>query len=427
VSEVTTYVNDAQDYDQIRAKVVTAIFAFVIAVTVLIVIGFFIRIKAIFNTVAAFGFVLLVLLWLSGSIHFVVGMVLSDSCPVVNTVVQGLLPTDGEAATVLQGCLYDDRSVLDSMNITAFNLSNVFDYKEDFNSFSSFASSFDFNSMDDYFNSIQGLYVYNLTAVAQNLTNGWNQSIIYTTLDSLNNQTKPDTFTLQDYQNASPNDYSNPHLVAALQTNITVEVAYNQSLYKAAQQLVDAQISITNMLANFSHFQMEYGGIKTDVQTLGTTNITNCLNIIDYLQDNITAFFELGNCSFLGTTYNEILLSLCGTMQPAVDLLTIAQFLAGLALIPMVITAEIMSFRIGKSSRISPCGDDEYADEESASSKRPKRSHSMGKISDYAAAATDSPILNSRPPTITATIAQSPMAPTPDYNYSSSVSIGEQE
>jgi hypothetical protein len=77
--------------------------------------------------VAALSFVFLFLLWLSGSLHFILGMVLYDSCPVVDTVVQGMLP-DSEAGEVLNGCLYKQESVLESLNITAYNLTDVFNY-----------------------------------------------------------------------------------------------------------------------------------------------------------------------------------------------------------------------------------------------------------------------------------------------------------
>lgn len=40
---------------------------------------------------------------------------------------KGLLPKDSQAADVLEGCLYEHRSVLDSLNISAYNLSEVFD------------------------------------------------------------------------------------------------------------------------------------------------------------------------------------------------------------------------------------------------------------------------------------------------------------
>jgi len=97
-------------------------------------------------------------------------------------------------------------------------------------------------------------------------------------------------------------------------------------------------------------------------------------------------------------------------MQPAIDLLTVAQFLAGIALIPMVIVAELLSFRISKNSRISPCGDGEE-DEESG--------QRGGKQCEYAVALTDSTGTGPGTPelrhSITATIADSPNS-TPDFN-----------
>lgn len=140
-----------------RQKVVTAVFVVVLAVSIAAIIGFMAKVKVVLNVFAAFGFVFLFLFWLSGSIHFLVGMVLSDSCPILNNVTQGLLPTDGDAARVLNGCLYGHTTVLQSLNISAYNLSDAFDCilivllmrfdlthvdKDNLNQFTNFAQSY---------------------------------------------------------------------------------------------------------------------------------------------------------------------------------------------------------------------------------------------------------------------------------------------
>ena len=90
-----------------------------------------------------------------------------------------------------------------------------------------------FSSVDSYFNSIDGLYQYNLTAIADNITVanfGWNQSVMYpqflslfylfiylfyiyiyiflitiryTALDKLNNNTYPEYYDLGNYTDAN--------------------------------------------------------------------------------------------------------------------------------------------------------------------------------------------------------------------------------
>lgn len=420
VNKVTKYTDDAQSYDKSRAKAVTALFSLVIVVTVLISAGFIFKVKAIFNVVSAFGFVFLFFLWLSGSIHFLLGMVLNDACPVVNVVVQGLLP-NSQAGDVLNGCLYEGQTVLESMNLTSqYNFTEIFDHSADFQSFQSFASSFNFSSIDDYFNSIQVLYSYNLTAIADNMTAanyGWNDSYVYTPLDELNNQTYPVYYDQSNYTTADPNSYSPPknQTVYDLQQAITAAIQANQTiqtkLATARQQLYHAQDDINVLLANYTAFQARYDGIKYDVNTTLTHNISNCEGILDGLKNNVTDFFTQGNCSFLGETFDEITESMCATMQPAIDLLTVAQFLAGIALIPMVITAEILSFRITKNTKIIPCGDegDVYDDGESGT---------RGKNCDYAVALTETKGPSATPEpvrhSITATIATSQGDGTPE-------------
>lgn len=414
VNKVTTYTNDAKSYDQSRQKAVTALFSLIIVVTVLISAGFIFKVKAIFNVVSAFGFVFLFFLWLSGSIHFLLGMVLNDACPVVDVVVQGLLPKNSTAGDVLNGCLYEGKSVLQAMNLEdQYNFTSVFDHKNDFNSFTNFAKSFNFTSIDDYFNSIQVLYSYNLTAVADNMTAanyGWNESKIYDLLDALNQQTTPLYYDESNYTQADPSAYSPPknQTVYDAQEAITVFIQANTTVYDklatAKAELYSAQGDINVLLANYTQFQTRYDGIKADVNETATTNVTNCINIIDGLENNVTNFFTLGNCSFLGETYTEITWSMCSTMQPAIDLLTVAQFLAGLALIPMVIVAEILSFRITKNTRIAPCGDEDDVYDDGESGTR------GGKNCDYAVALTESKGAPTPPPvrhSITATIATS--------------------
>lgn len=420
VDKVSGYTDDAISYDESRGKAVTALFSLIIVVTIAIAAGFIFKISVIFNVVAGFGFVFLFFLWLSGSIHFLLGMALNDACPIVDVVVQGLLPKNSTAGDVLNGCMYQGKTVLQSMNIEdRYNFSEVFDQKNEFNSFTNFTNNFNFSSIDEYFDSIRVLYSYNLTATAENMTAanyGWNESLVNDLYDELNQITDPLYYDKSNYTTADPDAYAFPEnqTVYNLQQGITQFYSANQTIYdrlaSAKADLISAQQDIDVLLANYTEFQNRYDGIKSDVNTLSTTNVTNCINIINGLENNVTNFFTQGNCSFLGETFDDITNSLCATMQPAIDLLTVAQFLAGLALIPMVVVAEILSFRITKNTRIAPCGDsdDVYDDGESGKG---------GKNCDYAVALTETKGAPTPPPvrhSITATIASSQGDSTPE-------------
>lgn len=418
--DTTRYINDAKSYDESRAKAVTALFSFVIVVSVTIVAGYFLSMKIIFNVVAAFGFAFCFLLWFSGAIHFLVGMALSDACPIMNTVVGGLIDNSTDGGRVLEGCLLGSRTVLQSMNKEKdYNFTAIFDNQQQFDEFTHFSDSFNFSTIDSYFDSIATLYSYNLTAVAGNLTVsnfGWNDSIVYTALDTLNNQTYPTVYTLSDYQTANPNLYPPPknQTVYDLQALITTSISTNQTIYNktalARQQLNDAQGDINVLLSNYTVFDQRYDNIKNEFDDLRTKNIPDSIAILENLKKNVSDFMQSGNCSFVGDTYNNIRQSMCGTMQPAIDLLTVAQFLAGIALIPMTIIAELMSFRIAKLSRVGPCGNDDI-DEESG--------QRGGKRCEYAVAMTDSTASTGSPAMrgpLSATIADGPgsAANTPD-------------
>lgn len=418
VNKVTKYTDDAQSYDKSRGKAVTALFSLVIVVTVLVSLGFVFKLAIIFNVVSGFGFVFLFFLWFSGSIHFLLGMVLNDACPVVQPIVQGLLP-DGDAGAVLNGCLYLNRSVLDSLDVAdEFNMTDLFSYKSSFSDFSNFTNTFNFSAIDDYFRQIQTLNQTNLRGVADNLTvtaYGWNETVIYTAIDGLNQLTTPDVYDETNYKDALNHPYADNDKVNETVIHITDLINLNTTIYNktetAKQQLYSAQNDLDVLLQNYTVFQARYDTIKSDVNDLGTVNVANAIGYIDGLESNVTAFFALGQCSFLADTFDSIVNSLCGTMQPAIDLLTVGQFLAGIALIPMVVVAEVLSFRINKFTRIAPCGgaDDVYDDGESG---KKTRGGSSGKT-DYAIALTDSTPATPPPPrhSITATIAASPDTP----------------
>jgi hypothetical protein len=56
--------------------------------------------------------------------------------------------------------------------------------KSEFEGFTNFSQSFNFSAVDAYFDSIQNLYAYNLTNVANNMTvqnyaPGWNNTAVY--------------------------------------------------------------------------------------------------------------------------------------------------------------------------------------------------------------------------------------------------------
>lgn len=435
VDMVSDTVTDVKGYDKKRGSAVLALFVVVIIVTFLLIIGYVVKFKFIFNIIAALSFVFLFFLWFSGSIHFLLGMALYDACPIIDVAVQGMLPADSQGAAVLRGCLYEDRSVFDSMNITAYNLSEVFDYKTEFQSFASFSESFNFSSVDSYFDSINNLYSYNLTAEADNITAanfGWNETKIYDILAELNEQTDPLVYNLDDYTTANQTAYPPPkdEVVQGLINNITFALEANQTVYakidEAKQQMYDAQKDIDILCANMTQLRARYDGIRNQTVILQTQNITNCIHILDNLQGNITGFFELGNCSFLGEAYVEIRTSLCETMQPAIDCLTVAQFLAGLALIPIAILAEFLSFHVPKN-RVRPslpCGGNDHDDDDLEKNSYKKEQKRGG---GYAVAMTDSPMVNRRLTGITATVsatastdssAEPSPAPSPDFGSS---------
>jgi Na+-transporting methylmalonyl-CoA/oxaloacetate decarboxylase gamma subunit len=418
VKKVIKYVNDGKDYDKKRKSAVLALFVLIIITTFVIIVGYVVKIKTIFNVISALSFIFLFLLWLFGSIHFLLGMVLYDACPVVDVAVQGMLPKDSDVGVVLEGCLYEHRSVLDSMNISAYNLTNVFDYKSEFEQFESFSTTFNFTAINEYFDSIQSLYSYNLTAMANNLTVesfGWNQSYIYDAVDRLNQLTTPDYFSLSNYTSADPTKYSQSSQVNQTKYQITDLIAQNKTIYNetatAKQQLLSAQIDMDYLISNLTALQLRYDNIVDEIVALTTTNINNSIALLDDLQNNITAFFALGNCSFVGDAYVEVRTSLCETMQPAIDLLTVAMFLAGFALIPMVILTEVLSYRIPKVRKMTDClgggGDDDY-DTSTTGGEKGYPMQGRGDGGGYSAALTDSPA-PARHSGITATIGAHPM------------------
>jgi len=352
VKSVKGYLTQAKDYDSKRAAAITAIFVIVLLSTLAVVLGFVVKYKFIFNIIAGIGFALGFLLWFLGGIHLALGMTMGDACPVIDPFVMSVIPS-GQIGNVIHGCM-DGETIIEGLNITAFNLSSVFDYKGELNQFTSFMTTFNFSQIDGYLSDIDQLGQYNLSAEAANLTVasfGWNQSTIYTTLQKLNNLTTPDYFTLSNYSTCNPNNYpSVKNQVNGTKVELGYEIQFNKTIYERVdtvkQQMNDVQTMIDNLLANMTVYEGRFDGIRNEISNLTTTNITRAIAIMDGLQTEIDEFFETGNCSFIGTNYRGILDSVCGTLKPAIDILMSSQFLVGIALIPLVILAEYLSFRI---------------------------------------------------------------------------------
>lgn len=354
-SNVNKWVDYTTEYDSYRDKATPILFAVVTAVAAMIALGFLCKFKCIFSLVAVLGMFLSTILWLGGSTYFGVGMVMTDMCPRVDIIVKALTNTSSQEGVVLQGCLTGSSTVLESLNVTAYNLTELNYYKEEFINFRAYTESFNFSTVEGVLSSTAQIYMYNLTFIAANMTVasfGWNPANVYVGLAKLNDATYPYVFSLDNYTSADPNNYPPPqnNTVAQAKSNLAYLINMNETVYeelsKAQTQLVEVQGQVDALRANVATYEKQYYVLKSNITTLSSVNVSNCINIIGNVEDQIGGFMDTGNCSFVGTAYNDTVHALCYIMQPAVNLLTVAQFVGGLALIPLVILAGVLGRRI---------------------------------------------------------------------------------
>lgn len=214
---------------------------------------------------------------------------------------------------------------------------------------------FNLTAVDNYFNKAEGLKRYNLTTTANNLTVGdfgWDEQRVYDALDDLNDKTVPHYYSLQNYTNLDLNDFPAGDRQSINETKVIVDarVVQNTTVYEAMdttkQQLYDTQTSITILMQNLTTFQDDYHHVTQELDDLVTKNITNANNIITGMLDQIEAFFQLGDCSFVGKSYRAIKDAICSVMEPAIELLMAGSYMIAIGLIPTIILAEVLAIRV---------------------------------------------------------------------------------
>lgn len=358
VNDINDYVDVVEGYDSQRGKALAAVYAGGFAACGVAILGWFMQRPFPFHITAGFGFVFSFLFWASGSIHLLLGIVLSDICPVADTVVHSFIPTEGQAAAAINGCL-SDISIFDSLDLrNAFNLSDIFDYRSQFDAFTGFVDEFNFTSIDGYLGDVDKLYTYNLTAASENITAesfGWDQQRVYDALDGLNEQTEPYgySFSLQNYTGIDLNDYPAGYVrdnINQTATGLGGLIAWNATIYAQIDlvkaQFIDVQHDIDVLVGNIHAYKGDYNTLQDNITTMSTVNVTNAINIIEAMITRVDAFFDLGDCSFVGKNYRSILSALCSIMNPAIDLLMASQYMIGMGLIAVIVLVEVLAVRV---------------------------------------------------------------------------------
>lgn len=357
-NDINGYVDVVKGYDSQRGQGLAAVYAAGFAACCVAILGFFLKRPFPFHITAGFGFVFSFLFWTSGSVHLVLGIVLGDICPVADTVVRSFIPTEGQAAAAINGCL-SDVSIFDSLELrNAFNLSDIFDYRAQFDEFTGFVDEFNFTAVDDYLGEIDELYAYNLTAASENVTAasfGWDQQNVYDALDGLNQQTEPygHVFSLQNYTDIDLEDYPAGDVrdnINQTATGLGELITLNSTVYAQIDvvkaQFIDVQNDIDVLVGNIKVYQSEFASLQDNITTLSDVNVTNAINIIEGMVAQVNAFFDLGDCSFLGRNYRSILNSLCSMMKPAIDLLMGSQYMIGMGVIAVIVLVEVLAVRV---------------------------------------------------------------------------------
>jgi len=283
--------------------------------------------------------------------------VLSDSCPVIDPVIHSI-KTDDDFGNALRGCLTGNQTLFQSLNIQKnLNMSVLREYQNEFINVTNFVNTYNFTEIDDYLDEVNGLYVYNLTAVAENTTVadlGWDPNRVYTGLNNLNQETEPygHSYSLQNYTQLNLTDFPEDsrekinNTKTALDGLVHTNATIYEELAETQLQLEQTQHSIDKLVANMKQYTTQYYALKTDILAFSAQNASKAINITQDIQNLVDNLMHLGDCSFVGTRYLDMLDTLCDTVEPAVLWLTTSIVIMGTCVIALIIVVEVLAVRI---------------------------------------------------------------------------------
>jgi ElaB/YqjD/DUF883 family membrane-anchored ribosome-binding protein len=357
VDTVEDYNGEAAYYNSRREIGYDVMFAVVFAVGAFAAFGFCIKKSFTFHVTAAFGFLFCFILWLIAAVHIILWVVISDACPVIDPVVKSI-QGDDEVIQIMHGCLSGNETIFESLDLhDQLNFTLFHEYQAEFINFTNFVNTYNFTVIDDYLDEVNSLYVYNLTALAANLTVqtfGWDPDQVYDGLDHLNQLTEPHgyAYSLQNYTSLNLNDFPadertniNSSKNALDELVVANSTIYNQ-LAQTQTQLNGAQQSINTLIANMAEYTQEYNALRTDVQTFSTTNASRAINITEDLEATIDNLVSLGDCSYFGRRYNDLLNIVCTSVKDSLLWLISSILLLGLCGIAIIVLTEVLAARI---------------------------------------------------------------------------------
>ena len=319
-SDAQTAIADIKKYNHDR-EIVTLLFLILPFLCLpLIVLALVLRSSLLWKINLHLVFLVSIIMWLLFAAHLAITSAMSDACIFADGAELNLTSHfDTQTASVLQACL------LNTSLLTAVNVTNSLDFafSIELPNVTSIEQLLDLNELNN-------LTSYLTTSTLLSAV-GFNASAIANTeqlsLNTINQFTAPDYFTLANISMLQPSRYGNySQQVASLQTAVVQ--------LQQAQTTVNALVNTVQ--TNVSSLVSGVDGVESEANRI-FASFANVAQTIAPVVNGGQSVIQSAYCGVLGNDYYEAKNSFCTTVQRGAGMIALSTFLIALFLLPAIV------------------------------------------------------------------------------------------
>ena len=324
-SDAQTAISDVKKYNHDREIVTLICLILPFICLPLIVLALVLRSSMLWKLNLHWVFFVSIIMWLLFAVHLAITSAMSDGCIYADTAELNLtIHFDTQTTAVLQACL------LNTSLLTAVNITNSlnFAFSIELPNVTSIEQLLDISELNNLTSSLTTDTLLNAI--------GFNSSDIANTeqlsLNTLNQLTVPDYFTLANISTCQPARYGN---------NVSQEVAALQS---AVVQLQQAQTTVTALVttiqSNVSSLVAGVDGVEDKANRI-FASFADVAQTIAPIVNGGQSVIQSAYCGVLGNDYYEAKNSFCTTVQRGAGMIALSTFLIALFLVPAIVLSYI--------------------------------------------------------------------------------------
>ena len=320
-SDVNTAISDIRKYNHDREVATVILLILPFLCLPLIVLAFVLRSATLWKVNLHWMVFISIIMWLLFAVHLAITSAISDTCIYADGAELNLTAHfDTQTTAVLQACLLNT-SLLTAVNVTE---SLSFAFSIELPNVTSIEQLVDVSELDNLTSSITSSTL--LTAI------GFNASAIayseQTALNTLNQLTTPDYYTLANISTVNPNNYP---------SNSQQQIASLQSTILQLQQAQSALTSLASTIqSNVSSLVAGVTGVEAEANRIFSSFANVAATIAPVVNDG-QQVIESAYCGVLGNDYYEAKNSFCTTVQRGAGMIAVSTFLIALFLVPAIV------------------------------------------------------------------------------------------